>query len=168
MSGSPVGTRKGYELTSQVPNDGKAMFVRFANSVIIRRSPQDVFGFLSAFENVPRWNYAIVETHITSDGPVGVGATYRQMRSLPSRSEETFRVTEFDPHRRLAIYGDLGPFEGTLTYDLEPVDEGTRLTNTADLVARGLLRMAAPIAGGRVRRAVAANLDKLKEILETS
>jgi hypothetical protein len=58
------------------------MFVRFANSVIIRRSPQDVFGFLSAVENFPRWNYAVVETHITSDGPVGVGATYRQLRSL--------------------------------------------------------------------------------------
>jgi uncharacterized protein YndB with AHSA1/START domain len=144
--------------------EGRVM--RFANSVTIRRSPRDVFDFLAAFENVPKWNYAIVETRKTTDGPVRVGTTYRQLRSLPARSEETFQVTEFDPDRRLAIRGDLGPFEATLAYDLEPVEEGTRLTNTADLEAHGVLKVAAPIAGGRVRQAVAVNLDKLKEVLE--
>jgi uncharacterized protein YndB with AHSA1/START domain len=140
--------------------------MRFTNSVTIRRPPEDVFKFLATFENVPQWNYAIVDTLKTSDGPVGVGTTYRQVRSVPSRSEETFEVTEFERDRRLAIRGDLGPFEGTLTYDLEPMGEGTRLTNTAHLEGSGLMKVAAPIAAGRVRRAVAANLEKLKQILE--
>jgi uncharacterized protein YndB with AHSA1/START domain len=140
--------------------------VRFSNSLTIGRSPEDVFNFLAAFENVPQWNYAIVETHKTSEGPVGMGTTYRQIRSLPSRGEETFRVIEFDPDRRLAIHGDLGSFEGTLTYELEPLRGGTRLTNSAELEAHGLMKLAAPIAAGKVREAVAANLERLKEILE--
>jgi hypothetical protein len=42
------------------------MVMRFANSVTIQRSPQDVFKFLAAFENVPKWTYAIVETRKTN------------------------------------------------------------------------------------------------------
>lgn len=144
------------------------MPVQFSNSITIRRSVQDVFDFISRFENIPTWNYAIVETQKTSDGPVGVGSTYRQTRSLPSPSEETFRVTEFEPNRRLAIHGGLGPFEGALTYELRDEDGGTFLTNTADLQATGVLKLAAPIAEPRVRRAVAENLQKLKELLEHS
>jgi uncharacterized protein YndB with AHSA1/START domain len=34
----------------------------FENTVIIRRPVEEVFSFLADFENVPRWNYAIVET----------------------------------------------------------------------------------------------------------
>lgn len=140
--------------------------MHFANSVTIQRSPHEVFEYLANFGNVPEWNYAIVKTQKTSDGPVGVGTTYRQTRSLPSPSEEAFEVTEFEPDRRLAIRGALGPFEGTLTYDLEGVPDGTKITNNADLQAHGLLKVAAPLARGRVGDAVAANLQKLKEILE--
>lgn len=136
------------------------------NTLTIRRSPEEVFEYLADFENVPNWNYAIVETRKTSEGPVGVGATYRQTRSIPSPAEETFTVTEFEPDHRLAIRGDLGPFQGTLTYELDGVAGGTQLTNRADLEGKGLAKVAAPLLGGRVGDAVAANLQKLKEILE--
>jgi uncharacterized protein YndB with AHSA1/START domain len=138
----------------------------FTNTVVIRRPPEDVFRFLAELENIPKWNYVIIETHKTSEGPVGVGTTYRQVRSLPSRSEEAFEVTEFEPERRLAIRGGLGPLHGTMSYTLEPIDGGTRLTNAADLEGRGVLRIAAPLATGRIREAVAANLGVLKELLE--
>jgi Polyketide cyclase / dehydrase and lipid transport len=107
-----------------------------------------------------------VETHKTSEGPVGVGSTFRQVRSIPSRSEKRFEVTEFEPHRRLAIRGALGPFNGTLIYQLDAVGDGTRLVNRAQLQASGLGKLLAPLAAGRVRQAVAANLEKLKELLE--
>ena len=138
----------------------------FTNTVTIDRPARDVFLFVSDLENVPRWNHAIIETRKTSEGPVNVGTTYRQVRSAPTRSEETLRVSEFEPSRRFAVQGDLGPFVGTLTYAFEDVDGRTRLTNTASLETRGLMRIAAPIASGRVREAVAANLDALKQLLE--
>jgi hypothetical protein len=69
----------------------------FENTVMIRRPIEDVFAFLSDFENVPRWNYAIVETRKVSEGAVGVGTIYQQVRSVPSRSEERFEVTAYDP-----------------------------------------------------------------------
>jgi hypothetical protein len=40
----------------------------FENTVITRRSVEDVFAFVADFENVPKWNYAIVETKKGSFG----------------------------------------------------------------------------------------------------
>jgi carbon monoxide dehydrogenase subunit G len=140
----------------------------FENTVTIRRAVQDVFAFLADFENISTWNYAIVETNKTSPGPVGVGTSYRQLRSIPSRSEEGFQVTAFEPTSRVEVHGDIGPFTATISYLLRPTEDGTRLTNVVDLQsASGVVRLAAPLAASRVKTAVAANLDTLKQLLET-
>jgi Polyketide cyclase / dehydrase and lipid transport len=44
----------------------------FENTVMIARPIEDVFAFLSDLENIPKWNYAIVETRKISEGPIGV------------------------------------------------------------------------------------------------
>ena len=138
----------------------------FENTVIIRRPVEDVFAFLADFENVPKWNYAIVETRKVSPGPVGVGTTYRQTRSVPRTSEERFEVTVFEPARRLEVQGRIGPFRAKIGYLLEVTGGGTRLTNAVDLGSSGLLTLVAPLATSRVKRAVAVNLDTLKQFLE--
>lgn len=139
----------------------------FQNTVTIRRPIEDVFGLLADFENIPTWNYAILQTSKTSPGPVGVGTTYRQIRSLPGRSEEGFEVTVFEPTSRLEIHGEIGPFTATISYLLVPIGDATCLTNTVDLQpASGALRLLAPLAASRVKTAVAANLDALRQLLE--
>jgi hypothetical protein len=125
-----------------------------------------VFEFLAQFENVPKWNYAIVETRKVSKGPVGVETIYHQVRSVPSRSEERFEVTVYNPPRHLEIQGQLGPFPSRLSYALDALPEGTRVTNTVELELRGPGRLLGRVAVPRVRDAVAANLRKLKEVLE--
>jgi hypothetical protein len=117
----------------------------FQNTVTIRRAVEDVFTFLANFENIPKWNYAIVETKKTSPGAVGVGTTYRQIRSIPERSEEGFKVTAFEPASRLEVHGDIGPFIATISYLLTPIGDGTRLTNAVDLKpSSAVLRLFAP------------------------
>lgn len=140
--------------------------MHFANTVTIRRPPAVVFAYLTTFENIPRWNYAIADTRKTSPGPVGIGATYRQRRTVPRPAEESFEVVEFVPDERVAIRGDLGPLHGTVRYQLEAVPEGTRLTNEADLSGTGLAAIVAPLAAGQIREAVGANLGELRAILE--
>jgi uncharacterized protein YndB with AHSA1/START domain len=142
--------------------------MHFANSITIRRPPAEVFAYLATFENIPRWNYAIAATRRTSAGPIGVGATYRQHRTVPRPADESFEVVEFEPNRRLAIQGDLGPLHGTLRYELEAVPEGTRLTNEADLSGSGLAAIVAPLAASQIREAVGANLGELRAILEAA
>lgn len=104
------------------------------------------------------WNYAIQQTSKTSPGPVGVGTTYRQVRSIPSRSEEGFQVTAFESTSRLEVHGEIGPFTATPELPAHPPGEGTRPVNSVDLQpASGALRLLAPLATSRVKMAVAAN-----------
>jgi carbon monoxide dehydrogenase subunit G len=139
----------------------------FSNSVAIDRPVDEVFAFLSDFENVPKWNYAIAETRKSSPGPVAVGATYVQRRQIPKPSEERFTVTELAPGRRLAVEGTLGSFPAKLRYDLEASGAGTALVNTVELQMTGPLRLLGGIAASRVKAAVAENLDVLKLLLES-
>jgi hypothetical protein len=92
--------------------------------------------------------------------------TYHQVRSVPSRSEERFEVTAYDPPRHLEVRGQLGPFPSRLSYALDAVPEGTRLTNSVELELRGPGRLLGRVAVPRVRDAVAANLRKLKDLLD--
>jgi hypothetical protein len=139
----------------------------FVNTVTIMRSISDVFAFLAEFENIPAWNYAVEQTTKTSAGPVAVGTTYRQTRSVPSRSEETFEVTLFEPTSRLGIEGRIGGFPSRLRYLLEPVAGGTRLANSVDLELGPVLRLGGPVVLPAVKRSVAANLETLRQLLET-
>jgi uncharacterized protein YndB with AHSA1/START domain len=164
---SVPGARRVLNLQRVAGDAGEERLVAtFQNTVMIRRPIEEVFAFLAEFENIPRWNYAIVETHKVSQGPVGVGTIYQQVRSVPSRSEERFEVTAYNPPHQLEIRGQLGPFPSRLAYALDAVPEGTRVTNSVELELRGPGRLLGRVAVPRVRDAVAANLRKLKELLE--
>ena len=130
---------------------------------MISRPTAEVFAFLSDFENLPLWNYAIRDTRRTDSGSLGVGARYTQVRTIPRHSSEAFEVTAFQPDRLIALRGTLGPFGAESSYRLEDVDGSTLLTNSMRLEATGVRRLAAGLAGPQMR---AANLDALKQLLE--
>jgi hypothetical protein len=100
--------------------------------------------------------------------PRAVGKVYRQTRSIPYRAEETFEIITLEPDLALGIEGKFGPFHGTLTYELEDRGSSTLLKNTVQLEGHGLAKIAAAMSASRLQRAVAANLDTLKKVLEAS
>ena len=139
----------------------------FQNTVTIHRPADEVFAFLADFENIPIWNYAIEETSKTSAGPVRVGTRYCQTRYIPARSTEEFVVTVFEPASRLAIHGQIGPFQATISYELEAAADTTTLVNTVELdPTQAKMRLLAPLAAPRIKAAVAQNLGKLSQVLE--
>jgi uncharacterized protein YndB with AHSA1/START domain len=142
----------------------------FENTVTIHRPAEEVFAFLADFEKIPMWNYAIEETSKASAGPVGVGTRYRQTRSIPSRSVEGFEVTVFEPATRLAIHGQIGPFQATISYflEVEAAAAATTLVNSVELhPSQAMSRLLAPLATARIKAAVAQNLSKLRLALES-
>jgi hypothetical protein len=141
----------------------------FQNTITTARPAEQVFAFLADLRNIPRWNYAIARTVQTSPGPTGVGATYRQTRTIPRRSEESLKITVFEPPSLLAVQGQLGPFQATTSYLLEPTASGTRLANDVELEpTSALLRPIGPLAVPTIKAAVARNLGTLKELLESA
>jgi carbon monoxide dehydrogenase subunit G len=141
--------------------------MQFSNQVTIRRDPEDVFAFVADFSQVPTWNYAITSTEQVTPGPVALGSTFRQVRSIPAVAEEEFEVTDWEPGRRVAITGDFGPFSGTLSYRVESAPAGTLLTNDVELSSRGVLGVVGRLAGPRLKAAIAQNLEVLRRGLES-
>jgi uncharacterized protein YndB with AHSA1/START domain len=135
------------------------MSIQFSNALTIEHAPAEVFAYLADFENLSAWNYAIASTRKIGNGPVGIGTRYVQVRTVPTHSEESFEVVEFEPVSRLAIRGRFAVFPGELSYLVEPDGGGTRLTNAVSLNGPRL-------AARRIQSAVAANLNVLKQLLE--
>lgn len=140
--------------------------ISFTNTIHINRKSKDVYAYLSDLEHTPEWNWAITETRKTTPGPTKVGTQYTQTRSVPQPSTEVLEIAGLEPDRRIEVRGTLAQFTARLSYDLAPTVDGTKLTNTVDLEPQGSLRLIAPILGGRIKRAVADNLNVLKTQLE--
>jgi hypothetical protein len=139
----------------------------FVNTLTIARPIEDVFGFLADLENLPTWNHALVTTRRTSEGPLGVGSTFRQNRSLPAPAEEYLHVTRFEAPSALGVAGDLGPFQAEIDYTLDTVAGGTRLTNRITLTApRRALALALPALTPTIKASVGDNLRVLRSLLE--
>jgi uncharacterized membrane protein len=137
------------------------------NVIRIERPREEVFAFLADLENLPSWDPAIETTRKTSPSSVGVGTTYRQIRSAPERTEETLEVTTFDPPRRLIVDGDIGPFRARIGFALEVAAEATRLAYWVELEPPSVTpQVVVPLAASQIKAAIASNLERLKRILE--
>ena len=136
-------------------------------TVTIARLPEDVFGVISNVELNSRWSSASVEGRLITPGPVALGSKAREVsRVFGRRVEVGSEVSEFEPGRRLGYRtaGGPFPFRGTLATD--PLDSRTRLTATFDARLEGVARVADGPFGLLVRRQLAADLARLKRLME--
>jgi carbon monoxide dehydrogenase subunit G len=139
----------------------------FENSIFINRPQQEVFDYLSNPANDPQWRSGAESAEWTSEGPPGVGSTYRSVDKLLGRKiESTIEVTIWDPPNQFglkAVGGPL-PFEGTIT--LESQESGTRLTQTGHAEFGGFFKIAEGLVGKQIEKQAVADFDALKLVLE--
>ena len=70
---------------------------RVAIDITIERAADEIFAYISNFENNPLWQGGMKEARFTSSGPLAVGSTYQQVASFLGRRIETnFQVLEYD------------------------------------------------------------------------
>jgi uncharacterized membrane protein len=137
--------------------------LEFENTTCIDRPVEEVFAFLSDFENIPKWNYYVLEVRQLSDNPISVGTTYHQVRKT---DQQDFRIIEFEPNHTVVVktLPQSSPsFERRFTLDEE--ENKTRVRDEWKLDT-GRPAVLERLTGGRVKSAVAENLAKLKELLE--
>ena len=58
--------------------------LEFENAVDVDRPIDEVFAFLSDFENIPKWNYYVLEVRQLSESPIGK-LGHRVREDLPRR-----------------------------------------------------------------------------------
>ena len=142
--------------------------IKIKASVHIRRSPEEVFAYLSNFENNPKWQSGMVSAKFTSPGPLGIGSTYSQeARFLGRPVLSEFEVLEYEPGRRVKITSTSGTFPITVTRFVEPdEDGGSRVSAVVEGDASGVYRLAEPILKSMVQRSVQGDYERLKRVLE--
>jgi hypothetical protein len=128
----------------------------------------DLFGFVSNFENNPRWQRGMRSCRWTSSPPHGVGSTYDQVaRFLGKDIVSSFKVLEYDPGRRVKITSTAGPFPITETRVVTPRGErDATVTAIVEGDASGFFRIAGPVLRLLVERSVRGDYARLKHLLE--
>jgi uncharacterized membrane protein len=138
--------------------------IEFKNQIVVERPIDEVFGFVSDFRNVPKWNYYVLKVSKTSDGPLGEGATFHQFRKT---DEQDFRIITYQPNRQVTIR-TIPPSnpEFEMRFSFESEGDRTRITDEWKLDT-GRPALLERLGAGQVKSAVLENLEKLKVLLET-
>jgi len=140
----------------------------FEHSEVINRPIGEVFAFLSNFENNPRWEPGVLETHQLSEGPLGIGTLLSEKRQFMWRQvSSTYTVTEYELNEIFGLQTTSGPMHIKAQYAFEPIGDATRVTDTANFETHGLFRLMELFLGLTVRQQMSANFSKIKEILES-
>ena len=137
------------------------------HTVTINRPARDVFDYLADGTHNRDWRNGVLEIENTTAAE-GEGASYRQVLAGPGgrRIQGDYRVTAFDPPRRLEFLVTAGPARPSGTFELtEAPDHCTRVRFALDIKPTGLMKLITPMIARQMRSEV-TQLDTLKTILE--
>jgi len=134
-------------------------------TIVIARSVDDVFAYLTDVEKLPEWQGSVVSSR--ADGPLGEGSRIVEQRSLLGHEAETeLEVTAYEPGCRFALRTLRGPVDLTIDHALEQAGEETRLHVTATGKPGGLLRFAGRVVEAKARHELQRDFERLKANLE--
>jgi uncharacterized protein YndB with AHSA1/START domain len=145
----------------------KTGWIVLVNSVLIRRSIEEVFDYCSDLENELQWNpNGLVSLEALSSRPIEVGTKYvAHWKGSPPMTCEYTRIERPGVWEVYAAGKGMGAaFRGQVTGQ----GDETRLTVTMALRPQGLLRLLAPIIRGEFQRGEVKNLANVKAQMEGS
>lgn len=141
--------------------------MEITDSVIVDRPIDEVFGYAGNPENDSLWATVMVESRMTSDGPIQKGSTlFEVLRFLGKRIESRCEVTEYEPGQRVAFTMVAGPNKGAHERTFEEAEGGTRVTLLTRGDSTGLFKLADPVLKRIATKQMASDLAILKELLE--
>ena len=133
--------------------------VRAELTIEIARTPEDVFAYLTDASNLPQWQEGVKSASLR-DGRI------EESRSLLGRElDTTLEIVEREEPRLFTLRALDGPVRVTIRHELEPADDGTQLTVTAEGDIPG--GFAAGLVARRVEKQFRKDFEHLKQILES-
>lgn len=140
----------------------------FEKNYFIRRPQQEVFDFVSNPANNTQWQSTTEAAEWTSEGPPGVGSTYRSVvRFMGRKVESTEEITLWDPPNQFGFKSVSGPVPFEATIEFESKENGTQLTLKGQAEAGGFFKIAEGLVGRQTEKLTDTNFNALKALLET-
>ena len=142
--------------------------LKVESTTVISRPVEEVFALLSNLENYPKWSSAFLEVQKTSEGPIGVGTTWRAVqKAFGQRLESEVEVTEYEPNRKIAQESTSGPIPSEVLLTFEPVEGGTRVSVALEAEVGGFFKLAEPLVKTMVKRNIETDFANLKDLMES-
>ena len=141
--------------------------IRVDVAITIKRPADEVFAFISNFENNPKWQKGMQSCTFTSPPPLQVGSTYDQEAKFLGRPIiSKFEVIAYEPGRMVKAATTSSSFPITFTRRVEPVEGRTRVTAVIEGDSSGFFRIAEPLMRWMVNRSINNDYARLKQLLE--
>ena len=137
-------------------------------STVINRPVEEVFAFVTNFENLPKWETDIQEAKQIHTTPNGVGSTYQCVLKMPGQTASSkFVITEYEPNQKIAFAGEpAGPATAKGSFLFERMGDSTKITVRPRPEFRGFFKLLEPMMTGYIRKQNVAHLSNLKQLLE--
>lgn len=138
-------------------------------SIQINRSPEQVFQYISSFENDPRWRTDVQDMRCLDPGQAHVGQRISEQASIWGQKLETVtKITALEPGRRVELISISGQVPVKVVRTCEPDASGTRFTYIldADIDTVLLFRILQGVLIPYYNKQIAGYLQNLKRILE--
>jgi uncharacterized protein YndB with AHSA1/START domain len=123
--------------------------VSIKRSVIINRSIQDVFTFVTDIDNCPKWFPHIIESGRISPGPIGIGTTEYEVvlkYYFFIKVKNTSVVTDYQLNNKIERKISSPHFlPWSSIYSFKSVEGGTKLTYNIQWVPIGFYKLLTPI-----------------------
>ncbi|ABB74482.1 Polyketide cyclase / dehydrase and lipid transport [Nitrosospira multiformis ATCC 25196] len=140
-------------------------------SILLECPAGKAFKFIgeNLFLNYPRWSPEVKELEQLTHGPVCLGTIARQVRvDQGHRSESKFRITIYEPDRRVAFAGISDPFR--CVYELldEQNSGSTRLLFKFELLEiQMIMRPFEPMIRTAVQDGAERTVQNIKRLVES-
>lgn len=140
--------------------------IRYSSEVTINRPPSVVFQALLDPNLYAQWT-PMADVTFEDAGPPGVGTRGRfRMTEGPFKGPLKMEIVELEPDRRVAFQVSHPALDWRSVTTLREDGSGTRVTYAGEMSLRGWRRILEPIMGGEVSKGEAAEIRKLKALLE--
>lgn len=143
--------------------------IRFTVEDTIARPAHDIWAYAAEIMEHPAW-MAVTDPRILSGSSRQVGSRGREVLHVAGRRYDVeFEVTAAEAGRIIAWRSLSGaPFDLSLTLELVAVTEAvTRAMYSGTVRLKGLWRLFTPFVAMETRRGPAAELRRLKQVMET-
>jgi uncharacterized protein YndB with AHSA1/START domain len=113
------------------------------SSVEVARPIEEAFDCITDATNEPKWNGWGKWVKKVSDGPIGRGTTFHGDYQVSG--EMDFDLRDYECPRKVTYHPHTKQMEASMTFSLEAIDGGTRVSVTHLVEPNGWMRRMAPL-----------------------
>lgn len=145
--------------------------MKISHSIDIESSPEEVFHWIKDPERAREWMTSVSEGEMLTGTPNTVGSTFREVVEDQNGKTEMYGVvTGYQENESIAFHlsGEFNIVD--VEFRLEKVGQRTRVTQTADIHWRAIMKVMSIFLGQRIKKEITAQSErefaKLKELCE--